>query len=575
MPCNIRKLLVLSLAISALLGSRCFADSWDTTLIPETAKSADSFVDTVGVDLHLSYASYQLTPTYFQDVLRPRILELGVRHLKNFSLSPNGSTTTTLTTEMADLSAQGMKWTLGLSPYTSSTYNIWDDPNGRLLDKFHALMNGGTTGGGTFVAVSNIEAILLGPNETDHCGMGESCYSAGNDFLTRINAKFPGWEDALLSYSPDAYSTLKNDSVTAQIPNIIAAPLVHINEYKNVMKGGQTLWNYMHPVVSSADLGTVHLYCHTSGVPSCATNWLAPWEEFYGPLPIWITEFGNTTAPNTVNAVTEEVQAKYLSRGLLELYKRGIPRTFIYELLDEGAFESSPFHGYFGLVRQDGTAKPAFTTISNLLNILSDQSGSFTLNTLSYSIDGGDSNLHHLLLQKASGTFYLVLWNETASSITNDVIQSVTVNLGAPKWLKLYLPRVSRTAVIENPESSSIALSVPDAPIILEIAALAPTPTPTSIPPSTGNGSPSPTPDTGTGCAIKVTKKASKVRAKISDQLGTPMIGERLILQRRRGGSWRNVATRASDKKGVAKFSAHLKKRTGRVTSSRCTSKSF
>jgi hypothetical protein len=48
---------------------------------PVTAKSADSFVDSIGVHVHLTYDD---TPyKRFDDVVQPRLQEIGIRHIRD------------------------------------------------------------------------------------------------------------------------------------------------------------------------------------------------------------------------------------------------------------------------------------------------------------------------------------------------------------------------------------------------------------------------------------------------------------------------------------------------------------
>jgi hypothetical protein len=103
------------------------------------------------------------------------------------------------------------------------------------------------------------------------------------------------------------------------------------------------------------------------------------------------------------------VQAAYVPRSLLLAYRHGIARTYLYELLDE---VSSPD---YGLMDDTVTPKPAYNAVQNLISTLSDKGSAFTPGALSYSIEGGDATLNHLLLQKRDGSFWLVLWLEQSS----------------------------------------------------------------------------------------------------------------------------------------------------------------
>src|SRR5690606_15588671 len=114
--------------------------------------------------------------------------------------------------------------------------------------------------------------------------------------------------------------------------------------------------------------------------------------------------------------VSERADAIYTPRMFAEFFRRGISRTFKYELLTINDSEK------YGLLRSDGTEKPAFTASKNLINLLSDNTWdaenkawttpTFTPGTLDYEIATSASTLHDLLLQKSNGDFYLLIWNE-------------------------------------------------------------------------------------------------------------------------------------------------------------------
>ncbi len=122
--------------------------------------------------------------------------------------------------------------------------------------------------------------------------------------------------------------------------------------------------------------------------------------------------------------------AQYEPRALLECWLAGVKRTYLYELAD---FSGSVF---FGLFRNDGTAKPAFDSVANLLTLLQDPGAVFSPGTLSLGLGGSTANVHKLLLQKRDGSFYLVLWVEApgldAASLASIAVptQNVQVILG-------------------------------------------------------------------------------------------------------------------------------------------------
>jgi hypothetical protein len=122
------------------------------------------------------------------------------------------------------------------------------------------------------------------------------------------------------------------------------------------------------------------------------------------PIDSTETGYGTDRADRTVD---DTAQATYLPRLLLDQFAAGVPRTFDYELLDEGG---APF-GHYGIVNSDLSPKPAYIALASLIAVLrSGGRNAAAAGTLRYSIDGSDASLHHILLQKPDGGFMLALW---------------------------------------------------------------------------------------------------------------------------------------------------------------------
>jgi hypothetical protein len=150
--------------------------------------------------------------------------------------------------------------------------------------------------------------------------------------------------------------------------------------------------------------------------------------------PTWITETGYYSDHVPYGGgfgVGEALQATYTPRSMFEWWTAGATRSYIYELMDP--FSSSNF---WGLIRYDGTPKPAFYAAKNLLTLLSDPGATFSPGSLAFSLSGASSQVQQLLLQKRDGSFYLALWVEAAgmNGITGADItvpsQTVQVSLG-------------------------------------------------------------------------------------------------------------------------------------------------
>jgi hypothetical protein len=229
------------------------------------------------------------------------------------------------------------------------------------------------------------------------------------------------------------------------------------------------------------DFATLHPY-PDGGVPR--TN-LGPMQRALGLLngahkPWWVTESGYQTAPGATAqvyqpGVSETAQGKYALRLYLDYFNAGISHTAMYELIDERADPTNAEMNY-GLLHSDGSPKPAYTAIKNLLALLADPGGAYTPGTLSYSLTGAPSTLRQSLFQKRDGRFYLVLWNDLAvydvkaKRDMNSAKVPVTLRLDASHRLAVYEPLSRAEALSVSASVSSLELWVPDHPLIVEIS---------------------------------------------------------------------------------------------------------
>lgn len=135
---------------------------------------------------------------------------------------------------------------------------------------------------------------------------------------------------------------------------------------------------------------------------------------------------------------------------------------------------------HYGIVRKDLTPKPAYTVLKSLLALLKDpvaMKAKFAPVSLSYSmtvspvrgykepISGKVTDydrtkyVHHLLLQKADGDFYLLLWHEIAdedaSVVPHRQIQPPTM----PTILTL--PASIRAATVYAYDANSVLQPAP------------------------------------------------------------------------------------------------------------------
>ncbi|KAM3098322.1 PA14 domain-containing protein [Phormidesmis sp. 146-35] len=383
----------------------------------EMAKSADSFIDSVGIVTHLRYTDTSYAR--FGDVVEPRLRELGIRHVRD------GGNDAGMFDKLNRLAQFGIRSTL-----------VMDARDGVTPDNAVELLK----------KVTSSVIAVEGPNEWDV-----------NTGLTYKGKSFP---DGVRDYQTDLYKAIKGNAATSHLP--VIAPSLAIPEY------GSRLGS----LKSVVDMGNMHSYAG-GNLPAQDLDWrwISHTKQVSEDEPIVVTETGWHTAINDTQAsqkgVSEQVAAKYVPRLFLEYFNRGIQRTFLYELMDERPQPDQ--ENNFGLIRSDGTPKPAFYSLKNLMSLLNDAQGSKASGGLNYSLAGNTQNVRHTLLQKSSGEFYLVLWSDVVSADTA-VNQSVTLNLSSPiKQAATYLTNQSIDPTGTFAAPTQLALNVPDSPLVVKL----------------------------------------------------------------------------------------------------------
>lgn len=366
-----------------------------------SAKDSKSFVDSMGVNTHLPFqgsiydASYS-TPT---TGIRARIDELGVRHLRDYSIRSSNPQNyiNTVFSRMLDLATLngGLKFTvLGcMSSYT--------DPN--------LLYTAYTGAGSTWEAVEGV-------NEPDY-NLGQ----LQND---------PNWANDTKKIQQTIWNWVQANHPT--LPVVGPAP-GNWNNYSAIgdLSAYLTTGN-IHSYASGNEPATYNL---TGGGGGLFTQSVTASKATSGTKPFMVTETGwhNASAvdPNYWEQATDpNVMAKNLTRTFFYFWNMGSVRTFIYELIDEGTSTIDP-QMRFGLLNYDGSVKPAFTAMKNMITVLDDPNTCVAPGKLDFQLSGNTQFVRSSLLQKSNGKFYLALWlespnNTTAAGISQSV--SLTFN---------------------------------------------------------------------------------------------------------------------------------------------------
>lgn len=342
-------------------------------MLSQQAKSADSFVDTIGVNVHLHYTNTVYKE--FNSLIKPRLLELGVRHLRDGAATYSGINRDSFFYErVRELANEGFQFNF----ITSSLKTEWGEPTDySLLDEVYEWSDG---------AIASFEAV----NEPDIQGVDSWLAD------TRLGQK-------------ELYSTVNSDPDLKDIP-VIGSSVIHSKNKSAV--GNLSKWK---------DYGNLRNYFdgrhpETNGWGSNGYGSL-DWhfreaEKLSGSDPVISTETGWSNVVDTNGnhlGVPEDIEAKYVPRLFLNHFNAGVDRTYLYELID---LQDRPGHrdSNFGLLNNDGSREPSFKALRNLIDLLEDPGSSFTPESLKFSLEGNTSDVEHTLLQKSDGSFYLALW---------------------------------------------------------------------------------------------------------------------------------------------------------------------
>jgi hypothetical protein len=203
-------------------------------------------------------------------------------------------------------------------------------------------------------------------------------------------------------------------------------------------------------------------------------------KSIFGTKEIVFTESGYHNALNDHTdqpAISEQAAAKYIPRLFLEDFARGIPRTYLYEFMDEAQDSGLKDHQmHWGLIRADGTEKPAFAAIKRLIEELNDASEPPHPMNLRWSLSQTPPSVHRLLLQKSDGEFDLVLWQEipsydirSQSELANSPVAAVLTIGRQASSITLYEPSLQAASLKTYTHTSTAALQIPDHPLVVAI----------------------------------------------------------------------------------------------------------
>lgn len=423
-----RPYLVILLCVVLLACSTFVASSGQTQV--QQVRNVNSFIDSIGVAVHLRYKDTAYGE--YNDIIKPRLQELGIRHIRDgVPLSD-----TTALEKLSDLSRIGIKSTLVMDPR--------ETPGPEEAVKIAKIL------------ADSIEAVE-GPNEWD--------------LHPKLKYKGKSFPQGVREYQAELYSAIKEDPETSHLA--VLAP--SLGRAKRASKLGKV----------ACDIGTMHSY-PGGKIPSWKLNhkWMKSARAVCGDKSIIATESGyhnavHKTVARSQPGVSELAAGKYAPRLFLEYFNWGIRRAYDYELINlkPDPTVSSPKFNY-GLLRNDGSPKPAFTAIKNLIALLKSDtvSETFPLRSLSYALHGDTTNVHHTLLQRHDGSLYLILWQEVPSfdlKANKDIpvperALQLTLNTQISQ-AAIYQPNNSTSPIKKYKNPERIELQVPDHPLVVKL----------------------------------------------------------------------------------------------------------
>ena len=405
----------------------------------QQAKSAAAFVDSIGVNTHFTYPDTPYLGSFPQ--AKQKLLDLGVSHIRDgvaresYKYEP-----------MRDLCNSGIRLHTGVGERIEGyggplDFGKLDNSLGVIKDHYLGC-------------VESIE----GPNEYDINSDGD-----------------PNWGATLRRYMETAYNKIKTDPALSNVS--VVAPSV---AYYNVEPAGN--------MSAMLDYGNLHSYPGGNQPTAGLEANIEYTRGLSGTKPYYVTETGYHTATNNDSevaggwaqrGVSENAAAKYIPRMIVEYFRQGIARTYLYEFIDEFPDpERDNQEKNFGLLRNDLSEKPSYVSLKNTIALLKDSDAKASASGgLSYSLEGDLKDIHQLLLQKQDGSFYLVLWQEVPSydyaskSDINHNPRQLTLKLGTQVGkAQTYLPLNGTTPVNTYTKVSSINLQVPDHLLIVRLS---------------------------------------------------------------------------------------------------------
>jgi len=192
--------------------------------------------------------------------------------------------------------------------------------------------------------------------------------------------------------------------------------------------------------------------------------------------PLWMTEFGyRVSGPgaNDRGVVSESIAARYLLRGLFDIFAHGVEKTFIYSLIDDTHDGTTAYHGLLdGALRP----RPAFAALRNLMALFRDEPGAPAVTWPSYSLSGATPALQHHAFSRTDGSLLLALYQDVdsydlaAQRALSVAPARVRLAMVEPATVEIFDPMLSGAPIRTNAKARSVEVPVADALVVVRIS---------------------------------------------------------------------------------------------------------
>ena len=348
-------------------------------LLPEPARPADDFVDSLGIATHWNFRNTVYGRKW--DSLRPLIGGLGIRIIRD-AFDPR----------LEDLWRDyGIRAILVSTPQPKIEEGWWTKQTELWTSHRDAI------------------AAIEGPNEVNGWAKHGLSYEG------------KGWPEGPRLFQADLYKHIKGCDATKSIP-VISLSTAYRGTGREIAP------------VKGFDIVNAHSYAG-GAMPSSSLDFIDPYLLVgYGATlaPLVATESGYHTClgeskviAGSQQGVSRQAHRKYIPRHYAEYFNAGHVWTVVYEFAagrPNKAEDQDP-EAAFGLLDPNGDPKPAYFALKDLIALLSEsrwdasttrwvRPAPFTPRALAFSLKNAPPSVHHTLLQRSNGTFQLLLWNE-------------------------------------------------------------------------------------------------------------------------------------------------------------------